>query len=149
MSCSIKVLERCSMLSQILTFQIRVFTEIKMIAFNFRDEIFIWCWSIWIFLGISNLKLCFSCKSTSSNIKWTLKTFVIYRLSRLMSSCFNRLTSGIICCVIHVWIITKLKVWFLKVFALLFIGNLFFIISCSWNTLFDHRMRTKFKMSFS
>lgn len=149
MGCCIKVLKGCSMFCQVLTFHVRILTKIKVIAFDFWYEFFIRSWSVWIFLSISNLKLCFSCKSSSSYIKWWFETFIINRLSWLMTSRFNWFAGSIICCMILIRVISKNKVRFLKVFVLFFIWNLFFIICSSWNALFNHWMLPELKVSLS
>lgn len=66
-----------------------------------------------------------------------------------MPSFFYWFTSCVISGMIHIWVISKLEVTLLEVFLHLFIWNLLFIISSSRNTLFNHRMLAKLKVSRS
>ena len=145
----VELLEWGCVFGQILALHAWVFTKIKVIAFYFVDEFFVWSWSILVFLGIGDLELSFSSESASSNVKGRFEAFAVDGLCWLVSSCFYRFASCIISSMIHIRIIPHHKIRLLKIFVQFFIRNLLFIISRSRNTLHHHWVGPKLKVGLS
>lgn len=101
------------------------------------------------FLSVSNLKLSLSSEPSSSYLNRRLKAFVIKCFCWLKSSQLYRFTSSIVSSMIHVWSISKNEITLLKVFLLLFIRYLLFIIGDTRYALLHHWMWAKLKMSCS